>query len=220
MKEWFLKLSTSKKLAITAALLGVIAMFIGNPSNDNKIYVNAKEMALSTVKNQDKIEVITLADWLIKEKSDFTLVDLRSEKEYSEYNIPTSVNIKMENLLGSDLMRNEKIILYGVDDIASAQAWFVLKSSNYKGVYILKGGMNGWKKEVLFPTLAVNATPEQSSAFEKLKQISLHFGGTPQLASEGQTTTATITVKPNVQSLPKLTVPAGGKAVKKKKEGC
>ncbi len=221
MKEWFLKLSSAKKLALIAGLLGILAFIIGTTSDKNKIYINAKEMALSTVEDQDKVDQLTLADWLIKEQADFTLIDLRSEKEYSDYNIPTSINIKMEDLLGSDLMRNQKIILYSDDDITSAQAWFVLKSSNYKGVYILKSGINGWKKEILFPTLAVNATPEQSSTFEKIKQISLHFGGTPQLATAEQTTSTAVSVKPTTPSLPKLTVPASGsKAVKKKKEGC
>ena len=222
MKEWFMKLSISKKLAIVAALLGIIALFIANPTDDNRIYVNAKEMALSTVKDQDKIDVMTLADWLIKEKPDFTLVDLRTEKEYSEYNIPTSVNIKMEDLLGSGLMRNQKIVLYGTDDVAAAQAWFVLKSSNYKGVYILSGGLNEWKNQILFPKLALNATPEQTAAFEKVKQISSYFGGTPQLATAEQTTSAAApTVKPTTPALPKLSTPAaGGKVVKKKKEGC
>ncbi|OGV27161.1 MAG: hypothetical protein A3J84_00100 [Ignavibacteria bacterium RIFOXYA2_FULL_37_17] len=220
MKEWFIKLSISKKLTLIAGLLGVLALFIENTSNKNVIDVNAKEMALSTIRNRDRIDPVILADWLIKENSDFTLVDLRSEKEFSEYNIPTSVNIPIENVLASDLMRNQKILLYGNDDVTSAQAWFILRSSNYKAIYILKGGMNGWKKEILFPTLAVNATPEQSSEFEKIKQISLHFGGTPQLASAEQSTTSAAIVKPNLPSLPKLTVPAGGKAVKKKKEGC
>ncbi|MCX6170455.1 MAG: rhodanese-like domain-containing protein [Ignavibacteriales bacterium] len=222
MKEWFMKLSRSKKLAMAAAFLGIIALFIANPTDDNKIYVNAKEMALSTVKDQDKIDVMTLADWLIKEKSDFTLVDLRNEKEYSEYNIPTSVNIRMEDLLGSGLMRNQTILLYGIDDISAAQAWFVLKSSNYKGVYILSGGLNEWKNQILFPKLALNATPEQTAAFEKAKQISAYFGGTPQLATAEQTTSAASpTIKPTTPVLPKLSTPAvGGKAVKKKKEGC
>ena len=220
MKEWFIKLSISKKLTLIAGLLGVLALFIENTSNKNVIDVNAKEMALSTIRNRDRIDPVILADWLIKENSDFTLVDLRSEKEFSEYNIPTSVNIPIENVLASDLMRNQKILLYGNDAVTSAQAWFILRSSNYKAIYILKGGMNGWKKEILFPTLAVNATPEQSSEFEKIKQISLHFGGTPQLASAEQSTTSAAIVKPNLPSLPKLTVPAGGKAVKKKKEGC
>ena len=150
------------------------------------------------------------------------MVDLRTEKEYTEYNIPTSVNIKMEDLLGSGLMRNQKIVLYGTDDVAAAQAWFVLKSSNYKGVYILSGGLNEWKNQILFPKLALNATPEQTAAFEKVKQISAYFGGTPQLATAEQTTSAAApTVKPTTPALPKLSTPAaGGKVVKKKKEGC
>ena len=215
------KLSISKKLALIAAVLGILAMFIGNPSNNSIIKVNAKELALTTVKDQDRIDVMTLADWLIKEKSDFTLVDLRSEKEFNEYFIPTAINVPVENILTSDLMRNQKILLYGDDDVRSAQAWFILKSSNYKGVYILKGGMNTWKNEILFPRLASDATPAQTEAFEKIKQVSAFFGGTPQLMNAVQTTSAPTTIKPSLPALPKLTAPAGGgKTVKKKKEGC
>ena len=221
MKQMIMKLSTPMKLAILAGLLGFIALLIGNPSNRNVVDVNAKEIALATVKNQDRIDVITLADWLIKENADYTLVDLRSEKEFSEYNIPSSVNIPIESILNSDLMRNQKILLYGNDDVASAQAWFILKSSNYKAVYILKGGMNAWKNEILFPKLDASATAEQTAAFEKVKQVSLHFGGMPQIVSGGTATTvaAQTTAAP---AMPKLTAPAGkvGGGAKKKKEGC
>lgn len=221
MKEMIMKLSTPKKLAAVAALLGFIALIIGNPSNKNVIDVNAKEIALATVKNQDRIEVMTLADWLIKENADYTLVDLRAEKEYGEYNIPTSVNIPIESLLNSDLMRNQKILLYGNDDVVAAQAWFILKSANFKAVYLLNGGMNAWKYEILFPKLDATATAEQTAAFEKVKQVSLHFGGTPQIVSGGTATTvaAHTTTAP---IMPKLTAPAGkvGGGAKKKKEGC
>ncbi len=220
MKEKLMKLSTPWKLAILAGILGFIALLIGNPSNKNVIDVNAKEMALATVKNQDRIDAMILADWLIKENADYTLVDLRTEKEFSEYSIPNSVNIPIESLLTSDLMRNQKILLYGNDDVASAQAWFILKSSNYKAVYILKGGMNAWKNEILFPKLDAAATAEQTAAFEKVKQVSLHFGGTPQIVSGGTATTVaaqTITAP----TMPKLTAPAGKiGGAKKKKEGC
>ncbi|MFA7421052.1 MAG: rhodanese-like domain-containing protein [Melioribacteraceae bacterium] len=221
MKELIMKLSTPWKLAILAGLLGFFALIIGNPANKNVIDVNAKEMALATVKNQDRIDVMTLADWLIKENADYTLVDLRMEKEYGEYNIPTSVNIPIESLLNSDLMRNQKILLYGNDDVVAAQAWFILKSANYKAVYLLNGGMNAWKNEILFPKLDASATAEQTAAFEKAKQVSLHFGGTPQIVSGG--TATTVAASPTAtQALPKLTAPAGkvGGGAKKKKEGC
>lgn len=216
-----IKLNTNKRLALFAALLGVVAFIIGNTNNKNKITVNAKDLALSTINDQDKISVMELADWLIKGKEDFVLVDLRDEKSYNEYAIPNSVNIEIETLLESDLMRNEKIILYGDDDIISAQAWFILKSANYKSVYILKGGMNAWKNEILYPKLADNATQEEKSEFEKVKQISLHFGGMPQIISG--TITSNVIQDVQAPSVPKITTPPAGNiksAPKKKREGC
>jgi sulfur-carrier protein adenylyltransferase/sulfurtransferase len=219
MKKYLSQLSTSKKLAVLAGFLAIFALIIGNSGNRNKIIVNAKELALSTVKDQDKINPITLADWLIKAKLDFSLIDLRPEKEYEEYNIPGSINIKIEDLLNSDLKRNQKILLYGNNDISSAQAWFILKSSGYKGVYILNGGMNSWKNEILYPKRSVNLSPEDSLKFEKIKEISLHFGGSPQIQNSGSTSDLIISPPPKVvPGLPKVTVPSG--TTKKKKEGC
>jgi hypothetical protein len=220
MKCVFEKLTIAQRLAIVAILLGFIAFVIGNPTDKNKITVNAKELSLSAIQLKDRINTMTLADWLIKEQSDFTLVDLRSEKEFNEYNIPTSVNIPIEELLNSDLMRNQKIIVYGNDDITSAQAWFILKSANYKAVYILNGGLNAWKNEILFPKLDANANEEQKAEFEKVKQVSLHFGGTPQIVSG--TTTTSVVQQSQPASTPKIQAPVGVSkpAGKKKKEGC
>lgn len=214
------KLSMNKRLAIMAAALGFAALFIGNPDDKTKINVNAKELALSIIGEKDKITVMQLAEWLIEGKADFTLIDLRSEKSFEEYSIPNSVNIQLQNLLDSDLMRNEKIILYSDDDIASAQAWFILRSANYKYVYILKGGMNEWKEKILFPKLSENSSQEEKNEFEKVKQISLYFGGSPRIVTGSITSTIQ-----NIQAptTPKITPPATGNlksAPKKKREGC
>lgn len=218
MKNFLNGLSIQIKLAGLAMLLGIMALLIGNSNDRSKITVNAKEVAHSTVNDQDKITVNTLADWLIKGNADFTLVDLRTEKEFSEYNIPNSVNIKMEELLNSNLRRNQKYLFYSSDDIASAQAWFILKSTGYKGVYILKGGMTSWKNQILYPERAAFISPEDSLKFEKIKEISLHFGGVPRTQVSGQSTIET-PVQVSTPTIPKLSTPAGT-ATKKKKEGC
>lgn len=218
------RLSMNKRLALIAALLGIIALFIGNPNNKNTIKVNAKELALSTIKDQDEISVLQLAKWIIEDRADFTLVDLRDEKLFNEYSIPNSVNIPIENLLDSDLMKNEKIVLFGDDDITSAQAWFILKSANYKNVYILKGGLNEWKDKILYPKFSENASEEEKNTFEKVKQISLHFGGAPQIISG--TTTTNIIQDIQTPSAPKILQPPAAPAgnlknvPKKKREGC
>jgi rhodanese-related sulfurtransferase len=215
MKNFFSNLNTQKKLAIAALLLGVISVFAGSPYMGTEVKVNTKDLALSTVNNSDKIAVLELADWIIKGKSDYTLVNLREEKDFNEYFIPTAINIPMKTLPESGLLRNQKIILYCYNDLRAAQAWFILKSNNYKGVYILDGGLDKWKSEVLFPKLSADASKEQVAEFEKIKEISKFFGGVPQTGSEQLTDTKINLPTPQVTSKGNVNQPK-----KKKREGC
>jgi rhodanese-related sulfurtransferase len=222
MKEWLLKLSTPKKLALLAFILGLAAFLIGNPSQNRRLEINATELAMIVQKEVDHVNVSDLADWLIKEKSDFRLIDMRTGKEFNEYHIPSAENFPITNLLESGLGRNEKILLYSEGGIHSAQAWFLLKSNNFKNIYILRGGLDSWKDEILFPKISAEATAEQKAAFEKAKQVSLYFGGNPQLVS-GEQTTSVSAIQPSTSpQLPKNTSPTPkvGGALKKKKEGC
>ena len=81
------------------------------------------------------------------------------------------------------MLRNQKIILYADDDVNAAQAWFILKSKNFRGVYLLDGGLKNWQGEVLFPKLSVNASKEEIAQFEKIKEMSKYFGGSAQTDS-------------------------------------
>jgi len=215
MKKFISNLSTPKKLVVVALLLGVIAVFAGSPYMGFKVKVNTKDLALSTVKNSDKVKPVELADWIIKGKADYTLVDLRSGEQFNEYNIPTSINIPLPELPESDLLRNQKIILYADDDVNAAQAWFILKSKNFKGVYLLDGGLKKWQEEVLFPKLAVNASKEEIAQFEKIKETSNYFGGSAQTDSTQVSETKVNLPTPQVKSQSNVT-----KTKKKKREGC
>jgi len=217
MKKLFANLSTNKKLGLAALVLGMIALFAGSPYGGSFINVNEKELALSTVNNSDKISVNDLADWIIQGKQDFELVDLRSQEKYNEYAIPNAQCIPLVQLPESDLLRNQKIIFYSDDDVAASQAWFMLKSKGYKGVYILDGGLNTWKEKVLFPKAPINASKEELVQFEKMKEVSKYFGG------QAQTDSSVAELKPSFQ-LPTSTTgvqKTGNAPVKKKKrEGC
>ncbi len=215
MTEQLKKLSGPKRLAIIALALGLVAMFAGNPYDNTFTSVNTKAIAYSTLNNSDKVEVKQLADWLIEKKADFTLVDLRNEDEYKKYFIPTAYNILPVKLADAGLLRNEKIILYGSDNTTAAQAWYLLKTRGYRAVYILDGGLDAWKKQVLFPALPENASTGQIAEFNKMKEVSLHFGGTPQTGTE--------TAEKNF-TMPELKAPVqtalDTPRKKKKREGC
>ncbi|VAX16981.1 hypothetical protein MNBD_IGNAVI01-1146, partial [hydrothermal vent metagenome] len=140
----YAELPPRKRIGILAIILGVIAAIIGNPCDTTKSAVNLKELSMIAEKDINEVTVNDLAKWLIEGKMDYRLVDLRDESDYNEYNIPSSENIPVQSLLNSDLMRNEKIILYSDDNTLASQAWFILKAAHYKSVYILDDGMRAW----------------------------------------------------------------------------
>lgn len=203
-----------KKLGLIALGLGFLAIFAGSPYHNVDVKINTKDIALATL--NDKINVNDLADDIIKQKADYRLIDLRDEEDFKTYFIPSAQNISIAQLASASLMRNEKIILYGNDDVAAAQGWFLLKTMGYKGVYILDGGLDEWKDKVLFPKLASDAAPEDKIEFDKMCEVSKFFGGVPQ-------TDASETVKQEVK-LPTLDLPAttnlSTPGKKKKREGC
>lgn len=215
MKEKIMKLDGPKRLAVIALALGLVAMFAGNPYNNTTTNVNTKEIALKTLNSQDKVKVKDLADWLIQKKADFTLIDLRSENEYKKYFIPSAYNISPVKLSDAGLMRNDKIVLYSDDNTTAAQAWFLLKSKDYKGVYILDGGLDAWKEQILFPALPENASAEQLTEFNKMKEVSLYFGGSPQSGTE---TAQKSFEMPELKAPVQTTLDMPRK--KKKREGC
>jgi rhodanese-related sulfurtransferase len=215
MKEKMMKLSGPKKLAIIAFSLGLIAMFAGDPYDNVYTKINSKELAISTLNNADKVQVKDLADWIITQRADFRLIDLRSEDEFGKYFIPSAYNISPVKILNSGLMKNEKIILYTDDNSGSAQAWYMLKTKGFQSVYILDGGLNAWKDQIIFPKLAKDPTNEQLTEFNKMKEVSIHFGGVPQ--SETNETVKEFKM-PELKAPVQTTLTTGKK--KKKREGC
>ncbi len=214
----FANLAPRKRLGIIAIFLGILAVFADDPYDKGKTMINTKELSLISVDNITKIKAEDLADAIIKSKFDYRLIDLRKPQDFAEYHIPSAENIQVDQILNSDLARNTKIILYSDNDIESTQAWFLLKSKNYKGVNILEGGLKNWKDNILFPTyvLGDNPTKEQLHKFDKLSEVSKFFGGKIQ-------TSKNLNEEPHT-ALPSLTLPskvilkkASGKP---KREGC
>lgn len=216
MKNIFLNLNTNQKIAFFTLVLGFLAIFAGNPYRGHYGKVDTKELALDIKKGTDHVLVEELADWIIKGKSEFKLIDIRSEKEYLEYHIPGAENVDLSKLVDYEILPDEKIIIYSEGGIHSAQAWFMLRSRGFKNVYMLSGGLDEWKEKILFPTIPENYSKDQASTIDKIREVSKYFGGSPQ-----GSTNESLQIK---KQLPKLELPASPNNTlgqkKKKKEGC
>jgi len=210
-------LSLNQRLALAALVLGVLALF-ARPNRGNVVTLDVKELATIIDKEGDHVTVSELAGWIVAGRSDYRLIDLRSEKEYGEYHVPTAENVTLTALPDSSLLANEKVVLYSEAGIHASQAWMLLRAKGFKNAHTLKGGIDQWKEEVLFPALAENATSQERARFERAVALARFFGGSPRT---GGLRTAVVTTP----EMPKVEAPApatGGAPVapKKKKEGC
>ena len=215
MKRRLSTLGVNQQLALLALVLGLVAVFAA-PTGGSRVTVDPKDLAVIVAKEVDHVRVQDLADWIITGRSDYRLIDLRDERSYAEYHIPTAENVPLASLLDRGLARNEKIVLYSDGGIHAAQAWFLLVANGFKGAYTLFGGLDEWKDQILFPRLAEKPTPEEAARDARIREISLHFGGQPQTGAEAAAAPA--------RALPKVDLPAGAPAprpaAKKRKEGC
>ncbi|NOX17102.1 MAG: rhodanese-like domain-containing protein [Chlorobi bacterium] len=215
MLKYFVSLPLRKRVGLIGILLGFIAIFAPDPYHRTTASVNTREIALETMPSSDQISVEELADWIINGNMDYRLIDLRSPEKYREYNIPTSECVIVKNLPEADIARNEKILLYSDNDLVEAQAWYLLKSMGFKSVTILRGGLEKWEKEILYPSIPENASAAETEKYKKIAEVSKFFGGEPQTGTEQAT------VK---KHLPKPKAPAKinlkHSKKKKKREGC
>lgn len=218
MKKRFSDLSVEKKLALTAFILGFIALFGASPYEHTYTSVNTKEIAFAAESRTAKLEAMELAGWIIKGIADYKLVDVRSEKEYNEYHIPGAQNYGLMELQNLPFEKTEKVILYSASEMESAQAWFLLRSKGLKSVYVLSGGLDAWKNQVLFPRITLSTAAEETMKSEKIKEVSKYFGGTPQIAGS-DSLTAVKTEMPKLQA-PVQQSQTGSSSQRKKKEGC
>ena len=226
MPGWFSRLTLNQKLALAAVALGALALFAA-PYPGSKVTLDARELALVVGTEADHVEAPELAAWIIENRADYRLVDLRTESEFATYSIPTAVNIPVSVLPEAGLGRQEKIVLYSEGGIHSAQAWMLLRAQGYKSVYMLKGGLDEWKDRVVFPVVADNPTPAERARDERVKSISAYFGGQPRSAAAQAAgpaampgvAAAAAPAPPRVVAPPS---PGGGAKppAKKKKEGC
>ena len=215
--------SINQRLGIFAIILGIIALLTKDPTKASFVRVDPNRLILESHSTSKFIEPLDLAEKLIAGNEFFTIVDLRNPNEYEKGTVPNAINLSAKDLLNGALQRNEKIILLSDDDTKSLNAWLALKSLDYRNVMILKGGYKGWVEQVLFPNIPADLAEKEKDKFEKIKQISLHFGGSPRLISGGQAIEMqTVGVQQPAMQAPKPNVASPKPSVqgKPKREGC
>jgi rhodanese-related sulfurtransferase len=212
------KLSLNQKLGALALALGALAVF-ANVAPGHAVTLNAKELLTSVERQEDHVTPPQLAAWIIEGRADYRLVDIRDEKAFAEYHIPTAENVPLATVLDGPLSRTDTIVLYGDGGIHAAQAWMVFKGRGFARVYTLLEGLDAWQDEVLFPVMPQRPTPEQQTQFERVTHVAKFFGGQPRAAATPSSEPMALPTQAVIPAIAPPTLPAGP-GPKKKREGC
>jgi rhodanese-related sulfurtransferase len=210
--------TVNRKLALLAVALGTLALF-AQPHRGPFVKLDTRELASVVEAQVDHVSAPELAAWIVEGHADYRLLDLRTAEEYAAYHIPTAENVPLTALADYPLLRNEKIVLYSEGGIHSAQAWMLLRAQGYEAVYMVLGGLDAWKDEVLFPSLPADAEPRTRAQFERATQIARFFGGEARVAGDAAAPADGVEL-PKLIAPPPMPGPATPVAKKKKKEGC
>jgi rhodanese-related sulfurtransferase len=206
------------RLAVLALVLGAGAL-VTSPRPGTVVRVDTVELGRIVQGEVDHVEPQELAAWIVAGRSDYRLIDLRDESAFAAYHIPGAERVPVGLLAERAPARNERVILYSDGGIHAAQAWFLLRALGHEAVYTLRGGLDGWKDEVLYPQLGA-ATAGERAEVERRRELALHFGGAARGPSDEEPATRPALPPPPVVAPPAGAVPGAAPAAKKRKEGC
>jgi rhodanese-related sulfurtransferase len=139
----------------------------------------AAALAQTIAKGDDHVTAVELADWLIKDRRDFDLVDIREEEDFSAGHIEGARHIPLAHLLSeaslASLPAARKVVVYSNGSAHAAQAALLLHLTGRNALALL-GGFNYWQAYMHDPEKAgiAEMDPVQRAHY---KAVSCHFAG-------------------------------------------
>ncbi len=154
-------------LAVLTILAGLTAFTL--PEEKPSVLTNVKEKIASGETDIKLMDSDELAFRLIDDDKHIQIFDFRTEKAFLELNLPKSVNLSKENLFGKNAYKyftvRKKNIFISVDEKSATEAALIAEDLGFENIYVLKGGFNQFKKDILDFTMppVVNTRQEEDT---------------------------------------------------------
>lgn len=148
-------------LAAIASCAGALAAVAGSP---------APPLA------RDEISAIQLAEWIHARRPGLVVLDARPAESMQRGRLPGARAVaEFEADAGAT------IVLYGDRGTDGVPAW----RGPALRVLRLRGGIEAWHRDVLFPVVRADASEAQRRQFESRARLSRYFGGSPRVLDPG-----------------------------------
>jgi rhodanese-related sulfurtransferase len=138
------------------------------------------DVAQSAARQDDRVNVEELAEWLIEERRDFLLVDVRAPDDYQQGRIGDAENIPLAQLVTDDTMSrlptDRKIVVYSNGSENAAKAAVMLRLAGFDA-HLVTGGFNAWHQRILNPDISAEELDGESPQVSAQRAYSCYFVG-------------------------------------------
>ncbi|MEE9466333.1 MAG: YeeE/YedE thiosulfate transporter family protein [Candidatus Neomarinimicrobiota bacterium] len=182
MRTLATRLSFRQRLALVAVVPALLAAVTGY-SDRTLAGVEQVDKMMIAGERVDLLAAPQLAEWIMEQEDDLLVLDLRPAEEFAEYHLPFALNAPDGESPELSPSPQGKVVLYTLDGTVSDEAWVAIKAGDWQDVQVLRGGLEAWAAEILFPDLT-DTRSMNLRQLEKRARMSRYFGGEPQLPPE------------------------------------
>ena len=167
-------ISSMRLLAVVA--LAVITVACGR-SGDG---VPFHDVAQAAARQADRVQVEELAEWLIEERQDFVLIDVRPASDFDNGQIGDARNLPIAELVTdasmASLPTDRKIVVYSNGSENGAKAVTLLRIASFNA-HVLSGGYNAWHARILNPDIPAEELDGESLQVSEQRAFACYFVG-------------------------------------------
>ena len=142
--------------------------------------VSFADVAQSAARQEDRVSVEQLAEWLIEERRDFVLIDVRSQEDYAKGSIKESRNIPLAELVADEtiagLPADRKVVVYSNGSENAAKAATMLRLAGLDA-HLVTGGYNAWHERILNPDIPAEELDGENPQVSAQRAYACYFVG-------------------------------------------
>ena len=134
---------------------GFGAMFLPNTEPFEHV-INEAELLAAVNKEGRYITTDEIAQVIIESDPSFLLIDVRSAEAFEKYTLDGAINIPSDKIFEeeNEMYFNQDVyttVLFSNGSSLADQTWLRLRSYDYKGNKVMKGGLNNWYNTIINP---------------------------------------------------------------------
>ncbi len=139
----------SKPAAGALIVLAIVALVIGQPSNEDRWQAIAGESQAKLDQREVQIAPAELLKYMNDSKIKIMPLDVREERYFNQFHLRGALNVPLRSVQekAEELqfeLANTVFVTMSNDEVGATEAWKILKAESLPNIYVLEGGINAW----------------------------------------------------------------------------